>query len=137
MNAQHVKNSGQATIEIMIILPLLLVLLAVSISIFSQQLLVADSIRSQQAVERSAEIVANGLMEMSRAPIESSMRVYVPKGPDTQTIALSNGLIEAYSSFGYASVKLPYTEWNAPLIQDGNSILISRDSNGLVRVRVV
>lgn len=131
------KYRGQATIEIMVILPMLLIILAVSISIFAQQLLIADSIRIQQSAERSAEILANGIVEMSRAPIGSSVRIYIPPGLEPQTIQLTNGLVEARSALGYASVLIPYAEWSTPPINDGNFFLVQKDANGSLRVQAV
>ena len=128
---------GQATIEMMVILPLLLIILAVSISIFGQQLLIADSLRAQNAVVRSAELVADSVMEISLAHSGSSMRVHIPKGPELQTISFSNGLIEVYSQNGYASAKITNTNWSSPTFFDANTIILSRDVNGFVRASVV
>ena len=128
------SQHGQATVEIMVILPLLLIILSVSLSIFAQQLIVADSIRAQQSVERSAEILANGIMEMSRAPIGTAMRLYIPSGPEPQTIQLLNGLVEARSTQHYASSRIPYAEWSSPELHDGNFFRIRRDQNGNVWV---
>ncbi len=128
---------GQATVEIMIILPLLLIILSISLSIFAQQMIISDSIRSQQSVERSAEILANGIIEMSRAPIGSKMQLFIPAGTETQTIQLRNGLVEAQSARGYASSRIPYLEWSTPPLYDGNFFTIQKDANGSLVVQAV
>lgn len=133
----HFFSHGQTTIEMMVILPLLLIILAISISIFGQQLIIADSLRAQNAVVRSAELVANSVMEISLAHSGSSMRIHIPKGPELQTISFSNGLIEVYSQNAYASAKITNTNWSSPTFFDANTIILSRDVNGFVRVSVV
>jgi hypothetical protein len=130
-------TKGQATIEIMIILPLLLVLLAVSISIFAQQLLITDSIHSQQGVERSAELVASALSEMASSPENSQMQIVIPSGPDDQTIVVGRGFIEVSSSRGYAAISLPHTEWAFPSFSDGDTLLLRNDENNTLNVQVV
>ncbi len=131
------SKSGQATVEIMVILPLLLIILSISLSIFAQQLIVADSIRAQQSVERSAEILANGIMEMSRAPLGSKIQLFIPSGAETQTIQLQNGLVEARSARGYASSRIPYAEWSTPTLYDGNFFTIQKDATGWLVVQAV
>lgn len=130
-------EKGQATIEIMIILPLLLVLLAVSISIFAQQLLITDSIHSQQGVERSAELVASALVEMASSPENSRMRVYIPPGPDDQTIIVARGFVEVSSSRGYSSIAISHTGWNFPSFSDGDTLLFQNDANNVLHVQVI
>ena len=126
---------GQATVELMIILPLLLIILAVSISIFAQQLLIADALRSQQAVERNAELVANALFHMSLAPIGSQGVFYIPSGMESQTIRTGNGFVEVSSSRGFATAQLPSTEWVAPTLFDGNYFTVWKDVNGNIHTR--
>ncbi len=133
----HTHARGQATVEIMVILPLLLILLSVSFSIFAQQLIVVDSIRAQQSTERSAQIVASSIMEMSRAPIGSKIKFFIPAAIETQTIILGSGLIEARSARSYSSVKIPFTEFSFSNLHDGNFFTIQRDVNGRLDIREV
>jgi len=130
-------SRGQATVELMIILPLLLILLAVSISIFSQQMLIVDSLRYSHAVERSAELVAESFSHLSTMPPGSRARLYIPKSPETQTITLANGLIEVRGSQQYRSVRLPFLNGGSFTAYDGNALLISVDVNNQLRVQVV
>lgn len=129
-NAPTSHTRGQATVELMIILPLLLIILAVSISIFAQQLLIADALRSQQAVERTAELVANALFYMHLSPIGSRSVFYIPSGMESQTIQTGNGFVEVISARGFATAQLPSTEWVTPALYDGNYFTVWKDVNG-------
>jgi hypothetical protein len=131
------SQSGQATVELMIILPLLLILLAVSISIFSQQMLIVDSLRYKNGVERSAELVSEALSRMHSMPRGSTAVFYIPKSPETQTISFANGLLEVKGSQHYSSVLLPFTIGETFSMNDGNSFRISIDENNTLSVEVI
>lgn len=129
------RTHGQATVELMIILPLLLIILSVSISIFAQQLLISEALRSQQAVERTSEHIANIFFQMSLAPIGSQSVWYIPSGIEPQTIQITNGIVEVTSARGYAAARLPSTEWTAPTLYDGNHFITWKDVNGNIHAR--
>ncbi len=133
---EHAQG-GQATVELMIILPLLLILLAVSISIFSQQMLIIDSLRYKYAVERSAEWMAENISHFSTMPPGSSARFTIPKSPETQIITLANGLVEVKGTLHYSSVRLPFLNIHPFTANDGNVLFASMDENNQLHVQVV
>lgn len=131
------SSRGQATVELMIILPLLLIILAISISIFAQQMLIVDSLRYRHAVERSAEQVAEIISHMQRMPPQSDALFYIPKSPETQTITLTNGLLEVKGAQYYASILLPFTNGGSFSMSDGDTIRMTMDGNNQLHMQVI
>lgn len=127
-------RKGQATIELMLILPLLLIILGISMSIFSQQTITADAIQIQHEAQRTAETMATALEEVGNSVPGSTLRIFLPPTIETQTILIQNGSVEVQSARGFGSARLTNTNWSASAFSNGQFVSITLDTNRVLGV---
>ncbi len=123
---------GQSTVELLIILAILLVILSVSVGIFSQRMNSANAFHLMHLAQRNGEIMGEAVSRMMIAPIGTSMRVFtIPSSENQQIRVLKRNVI----------VTTPSTTIFVPLAGDSNAdvtltpggnIQLQRTASGIV-----
>ncbi|MEK6902655.1 MAG: hypothetical protein AABX02_03665 [archaeon] len=126
------KESGQATIELLLILSVLFVLLAMSLVIAGNQQIISNQKEESFSLHRNAQELANGLTFTHNAPIGTKTHIFLPPGPARQTFYVKNGVIEGYSNSTGIVVAVPSKQWTSPTLYDGNFVTLTKDWNSVV-----
>ncbi len=121
------RFTGQATIELLIILSILFVILGISIHLFSQQRVSANEQEERNGAQRNAQLLGNAIMHLSAAPIGSSLRIFVPPSSSSQMIWIRNGFVEVQSGNTLVLVGIPNRSVSVGPFSDGTTLLFSRN----------
>lgn len=125
---------AQASIELMIILPLLVIILTLSVGIFGTQLANLRSLESQHAAQRTAELIAESVEELVHSPAGTTLRVFIPPATASQSITIGSGLVQVQSGSAYGSARITNTSVSASSLYDGNMLYLAKDGNGTLSV---
>lgn len=127
----RMKSSGQATVELLIVLIILFGMLAISIRLFADQRGSVNQQMIQNGAARSGQLIAQTITAAFNGPIGSTFRVFIPPGPASQTIRIRSGFVEVQSAGELALVSIPDANVDAGSFTDATTIQVTHTLSGV------
>ncbi len=129
MDSKVVFSGGQSTIELLLVLSILLIILGLSISIFSNHRIVSAEKHVEFLAYRNAKLVGDAFVQASAGPIGGTFTLFLATSPQRQTLYVRNGFVDVESGQSRVLIPLPNRTWDAGPFYDGNIVTVVRDSN--------
>ncbi|MFH0970140.1 MAG: hypothetical protein V1776_01630 [Candidatus Diapherotrites archaeon] len=124
------QKKGQATIELLLIMVVLLTILGISISIASTHQQSIQQKRITLEAEKTAAQMKEAIYQVWHSPEGMQLQVFIPPATQTQSIRVENGLLEVRSSSVVVQIPL-FLDLNTSTVYDGNMILVTRTYAGV------